>query len=64
MLSWTAIDCYHMDLNVVNDYYLDSLDKLSKVNNTIFLLGGFHTDFSREICQSLIEKILSLTTYL
>lgn len=64
MLSWTAIDCYHMDLNVVNDYYLDSLDKLSKVNNTIFLLGGFHTDFLREICQSLIEKTLSLTTYL
>ena len=45
MLLWNAIDCYHMDLNVVNDYYLDSLYKLSKINNTIFLLGGFHTAF-------------------
>ena len=34
-----------MDLDIVNDYYLDSLDKLSKKNKSIFLFGDCNTEF-------------------
>ena len=35
----------HMDLNEFNDYYLHSLlDKLSKENKTVFLIGDFNVD--------------------
>ena len=35
----------HMDLNGFNDYYINNLlDKLSKENKTVFLLGDFNID--------------------
>ena len=35
----------HMDLNEFNDYYINNLlDKLSKENKTVFLLGDFNID--------------------
>ena len=35
----------HVDLNEFNDYYLNNLlDKLSKENKTVFLLGDFNID--------------------
>ena len=34
-----------MDLNELNGYYIDNLlDKLSKENKTVFLLGDFDID--------------------
>ena len=35
----------HMDLNEFNDYYVNNLlDKLSKENKTVLLLGDFNID--------------------
>ena len=35
----------HMDLNESNDYYVNNLlDKLSKENKTVLLLGDFNID--------------------
>ena len=41
-----CIYCHpHMDLSEFNDYYVNNLlDKLSKKNKTVFLLGDFKMD--------------------
>ena len=43
-----------MDLNELNGYYIDNLlDKLSKENKTVFLLGDFNIDLLNDDQHSL-----------
>ena len=48
-----------MDLNEFNDYYINNLlDKLSKENKTVFLLGDFNIDLSNYDQYSLTNEFL------
>ena len=49
----------HMDLNEFNDYYNNNLlDKLSKENKTVFLLGNFNTELLNYDQHSLTNEFL------
>ena len=49
----------HMDLNGFNDYDVNNLlDKLSKENKTVFLLGDFNIDLLNYDQQSLTNEFL------
>ena len=49
----------HMDLNGFNDYYINNLlDKLSKENKTVFLLGDFNIDLLNYDQHSLTNEFL------
>ena len=58
----------HLDLNEFNDYYINNLlDKSSKENKTIFLLGDFNTDLLNYYQHSITNQFLdslSLTTHM
>ena len=48
-----------MDLNEFNDYYINNLlDKLSKENKTVFLLGDFNIDLLNYDQHSLTNEFL------
>ena len=48
-----------MDLNEFNDYYNNNLlDKLSKENKTVFLLGNFNTELLNYDQHSLANEFL------
>ena len=48
-----------MDLNELNGYYIDNLlDKLSKENKTVFLLGDFNIDLLNYDQHSLTNEFL------
>ena len=48
-----------MDLNEFNDYYINNfLDKLSKENETVFLLGDFNIDLLNYDQHSLTNQFL------
>ena len=48
-----------MDLNEFNDYYINNLlDKLSKENKTVFLLGDFYVDLLNYEQHSLTSHML------
>ena len=48
-----------MDLNEFNDYYINNfLDKLSKENETVFLLGDFNIDLLNYDQHSLTNEFL------
>ena len=55
-----------MDLNEFNDYYLNNLlDKLSKENKTVFLLGDFNIDLLNYDQHSLTNELLdSLSSHM
>ena len=49
----------HMDLNGFNDYYINNLlDKLSKENKTVFVLGDFNIDLLNYGQRSLTNEFL------
>ena len=49
----------HMDLNGFNDYYINNLlDKLSKENKTVFVLGDFNIDLLNYGQHSLTNEFL------
>ena len=49
----------HMDLNEFNDYNNNNLlDKLSKENKTVFLLGNFNTELLNYDQHSLANEFL------
>ena len=49
----------HMNLNEFNDYYINNLlDKLSKENKTVFLLGDFDIDLLNYDQHSLTNEFL------
>ena len=56
----------HMDLNEFNDYYINNLlDKLSKENKTVFLLGDFNIDLLNYSQHSLTNEFLgSLSSHM
>ena len=56
----------HMDLNEFNDYYINNLlDKLSKENKTVFLLGDFNIDLLNYDQHSLTNEFLdSLSSHM
>ena len=55
-----------MDLNEFNDYYINNLlDKLSKENKTVFLLGDFNIDLLNYDQHSLTNEFLdSLSSHM
>ena len=55
----------HIDLNEFNDYYLNNLlDKLSKENKTVFLLGDFNIDLLNYNQHSLPQFFIARNIFL